>query len=100
MDEKRIHIGGWKHCIVHPGHLSRLKARSQGRAFLGWKSSPSMESAKSWLPLDTATVLSMNISPQCVARWSISVPDALNQPFNSEEGAAKDCCRITSKSAR
>lgn len=80
-DEKRIDTRDWKHCIVHLGHLSRLRARSQGRAFLGWKSNPSMESAKSGPPLDTATVASMNISLQCVARWSISVPDALNQPF-------------------
>lgn len=53
-----------------------------------------MESAKFWPPLDNATVPSMSISPQCVAHWSISIPDTLNQPSTlMGGGAAKDCCQ-------
>lgn len=96
-DEKRIHIADWKRCIVHPDHLFRLRARSQERAFLGWKSNPSMEFAKSWPPLDIAAVPNMNISPQYVARSSISVPDALNQLFNFYGGGQRLLLRYLEK---
>lgn len=56
-----------------------------------------MEFAKSWRPLDIAAVPNMNISPQCVARWSISVPDALNQPFNSYSGGQRLLLRYLEK---
>lgn len=55
-----------------------------------------MEAAKSWPPLDTAPVPNMDISPQCVARWSISVPDARISPSTLME-VAKDCQEIPRK---
>lgn len=56
-----------------------------------------MESAKSWPPLDTATVPSMDISLQCVVRWSISVPDAFESALQLYWGWPKIVVEIPRK---